>query len=254
MKNTKRIKDLKESSSQELKDTSPQVFQRDKTKEIFEVRDLAWTPKQLEFIHLALNRETRILLVNGPAGSAKTLLSVYCSLKLLNEKRISDILYLRSAVESADKTLGYLPGSEPEKMFYFNLPFFDKLEELLNTIDLQRLQKEKRINTYAINFCRGLSWNAKAIIIDEAQNLSQREIITALTRLGKFTRCFILADTSQTDLNNGRRGGMERIFNLLSNEDSKKFGIHTFTFTEDDILRSELVKFLVKKFKELPST
>ena len=249
MKNIKRFKDLKDKPAEQ--DTSPQIFQRDKTKEKFDIKELSWTAKQREFIDLALNKDTRILLINGPAGSAKTLLSVYCSLRLLNDKRISDILYLRSAVESADKTLGYLPGSEPEKMFYFNLPFFDKLEELLSTGDLQRLQKEERINTYAINFCRGLSWNAKAIIIDEALNMSQREIVTALTRLGQFTRCFLLADTSQTDLNNGKRGGMEKVFNLLSDDNSKKFGIYTFSFTEDDILRSELVKFLVKKFKEL---
>jgi phosphate starvation-inducible protein PhoH len=96
-----------------------------------------------------------------------------------------------------------------------------------------------------------MSWNAKAIIVDEVQNSSQKEIITVLTRLGKFSKCFVLADPAQTDLPQGRGGAFEKMYNLFSDQDSMNNGIKTFQFTEEDIMRSELVRFLVKKFKEL---
>ena len=101
-----------------------------------------------------------------------------------------------------------------------------------------------------MNYIRGLSWNAKAVIIDEGQNSSQKELVSALTRLGHFTRCFICADPDQTDLHNGARGGFQNLFNLFENDkEALDQGIFTFRFTEEDIMRSELVKFIVKRVK-----
>lgn len=245
------LKNYNKGPANKNQDKSPKVFQREKVKEFFDIKDLDWTPKQREFIDLALNKETKILLINGPAGSSKSILSVYCGLKLLNDKRISDVLYLRSAVESSDKALGYLPGTIDDKLHFYNLPFIDKLEELLSKGDINKLQKDNRVSMFPVNFCRGMSWNAKCLILDEAQNSTTKEIITVLTRLGKFSKCFVLADPSQTDLTNGKRGAFESIFSLLSDEESKQNGIHTFTFGQEDIMRSDLVRFLSEKFKKL---
>ena len=95
------------------------------------INQFPWTEKQKEFFKVALHPSTNIVFVNGPAGTSKTLLSVYCALQMLNMKVISDIMYLRSAVESSDKSLGFLPGTADEKLKFFNLPFLDKLDELL---------------------------------------------------------------------------------------------------------------------------
>ena len=235
-------------------DQSPRVPQREKIKDVLTIKDLVWTPKQQEFINLALDKQTKILMVSGPAGSSKTILSVYCSLKLLNERRVSDIITLRSPVESSDKAIGFLPGTLDEKMSFYNLPFVDKLEELLSKGDIAQLVKENRFSSFPVNFARGMSWNAKCIIVDESQNSTIKELVTILTRVGKFSKCFVLADPTQTDLTNGKRGAFENIFNLLSDEESRIMGIRTFTFTEDDIMRSDIVRFLVKKFKTLSVT
>ena len=55
----------------------------------------------------------------------------------------------------------------------------------------------------------------------------------------------------QTDLKNGNRGGFDKIFNVFDNEESQKMGIETFEFTAEDIVRSELTKFIVTKISEL---
>ena len=218
-----------------------------KHKDRNQIRDFNWTPKQKEFIDLALAKESKILLVKGPAGSSKTLLSVYSALKLMNEARVSETVYLRSAVESSDARLGFLPGDADQKLHFYNLPFMHKMEELINESDAKKLQKDERISCYPVNFARGMSWDGKCMILDEAQNSSIKEITTVVTRLGIGSKCLVLADPNQTDLKNGNRGGFVKMYDLLNDEESKENGIYTFEFTEDDIVRSDLVRFLVKK-------
>jgi phosphate starvation-inducible protein PhoH len=221
-------------------------------KRIIKLKQFPWTDKQKEFFKVALDPSVKIVLVNGPAGTSKTLLSTYCALQLLNMKVISDIMYLRSAVESSDRSLGYLPGSAEEKLRFFNLPFLDKLDELLVSTRIEKLEDEGRISMFPVNFARGMNWTNKCIILDEAQNSTVKEITTVLTRLGKNSRCFILADPMQTDLKHeDKQGGFKSMMRIFSDEESKDMGVHTFEFNEEDIMRSKLVKFLVKKLKEL---
>ena len=174
-----------------------------------------WTEKQKDFFKIALNPSTKIIFVEGPAGTSKTLLSVYCSLQLLNMKVSSDIMYLRSAVESSDKSLGFLPGSAEEKLRFYNLPFLDKLDELLLETKAEKLEEEGRVSMFPVNFARGMNWRDKCVILDEAQNSTTKEITTVLTRLGENSRCFILADPLQTDLRNGNGGGFEKIVPIV---------------------------------------
>jgi len=213
------------------------------------LHQLSWTNKQKEFFKVALDRSTKIVFVNGPAGTAKTLLSVYCGLQLLNMKAISDIMYLRSAVESSNNSLGFLPGTADEKLRFYNLPFIDKLEELLGSEKkAEKLNEEGRVSMFPVSFARGMNWTDKCIILDEAQNSTEKEITTVLTRMGNNSRCFLLADPMQTDLKNeNNQGGFQKMFKIFSDEESAQQGIYAFEFSEEDIMRSELVKFLIKK-------
>ena len=190
------------------------------------------------------------MFVNGPAGTSKSLLSVYCGLQLLNMKAISDIMYLRSAVESSEAKLGFLPGTAEDKLRFYNLPFLDKLDELLPTTRAEKLEQEGRISMFPVNFARGMNWKSKCIILDEAQNSSLKEITTVLTRLGEGSRCFVLADPMQTDIHKGQ-GGFEKLYKAFNDDESQDKGIHTFAFDEDDIMRSELCKYIVKKVKTI---
>lgn len=240
---------MKKNKKSKQKDNSPYVFQDEKLKGKIQFKNkIKWTDKQLQFINLATNKETKIIFIKGPAGTSKSLLAVYASLLLLDEKKISEIMYIRSAVESSDSKMGFLPGTSDEKMAFYNLPFLDKLEELLPRPEIESLKKQEKVSCFSTNFARGMSWNAKSIILDEAQNSSRKEIVTILTRLGQFSKCFLLGDPLQVDLNYGK-SGFEEIYGIFDNEESRAQGIYTFEFSEDDIMRSELVKFIVKKLK-----
>ncbi len=242
---------IKKETAEEINDSLvDNMFPINPIKRQIKLKQFPWTQKQKEFFKLALHPETKIVLVNGPAGTSKTLLATYCALQLLNMKTISDIMYLRSAVESSDRSLGYLPGSAEEKLRFFNLPFLDKLEELLESTRVEKLEHEGRISMFPVNFARGMNWQGKCIILDEAQNSTIKEITTVLTRLGEGSKCFILADPMQTDIKQGdKQHGFEKMFNLFTDQESIAQGINTFTFNEEDVMRSELVKYLTKKLK-----
>jgi phosphate starvation-inducible PhoH-like protein len=187
------------------KDTSPKVHQNEKIKESVRIDERQLTPKQIELLNLLQNKTTKLVFISGPAGTAKTYTSILAGLTLLNHKRVSEIVYVRSLVESSDNKLGFLPGEMDEKMSPYIQPLIDKLEELLPKHDIDKLKKEERIHGFPINFLRGLSWNAKCIIADEAQNMTKKELITLITRVGEFSKLFICGDPDQSDIN-GKSG------------------------------------------------
>jgi phosphate starvation-inducible PhoH-like protein len=208
-----------------------------------------FTPKQLDFIKIATDSETNLMFVDGPAGSAKTYISTYCALDMLSKQKAKEIVYIRSAVESADHKLGFLPGAQDDKMAPYLEPFKDKLEELLSPVDIRYLQDEERIYGIPVGFCRGASWESKIIIVDEAQNLTEKELVTVITRAGDNSKLFVCGDAMQSDI--GNKTGFLPIMDLFGDPESKSKGIFSFQFTEDDIVRSQLVKFIIQRLKSL---
>lgn len=248
LKNQK-LKALTQVDQNQRKDKSPLVFQRNKIDNPLSIIQRELTEKQQRFIDLALDKKVKMLLVSGPAGTTKTYLSVLAALMLMNEKRISDIVYVRSIVESADVKMGTLPGEADDKLSPYTRPLLDKLDELLPKDHIQYLIKDSRVEGLPVGYLRGLNWNAKAIIGDEMQNLTKKELVTLMTRAGEFSKLFLCGDPQQSDING--RSGFQSIFNLFNDDTSKEHGIYTFEFTEEDILRSALVKFIVSKVKSL---
>lgn len=236
---------------QKHKDTSPYVFQREKINLNLDIRELPWTEKQKALIQLFLDKDTKALFLKGPAGTSKTLTAMYCGLQLLNKKRVSDIILVRAAVESSDAKLGYLPGDVDTKISVYMTPFQDKLNELLTKPHIAALEKDHRLISCPIGFARGLHFAAKFVCVDEMQNLTRKEILLILSRIGEYSKVFLCGDPDQTDLHSGKSGFTEA-YNLFDNVESQKQGIYCVEFTEEDIVRSEFCKFISQKFKELP--
>lgn len=232
-----------------IKDTSPLVPQKSKIKTELNITKRELTEKQKQFLELAMDKNTKMIFVSGPAGTSKTYISIMAALQLLNLKKVSDLMYLRSAVESADSKIGFLPGEANEKMEPYLQPLLEKLNELLPKCEVDMLQKDGRVSSVPIGFLRGLNWNAKCIIADEAQNMTQKELITLITRIGEFSKVFIIGDPEQSDI--GHKSGFTKILNLFDDAESRENGIFTFKFNEEDIVRSGLVKYIIKKIKNL---
>ncbi len=235
--------------STEAKDQSPYVFQRDKIDFELKVRELPWTEKQKGFISQILDKQTKCVFIEGPAGASKTSLAVYCGLQLLKLRKVSDVFFVRAAVESADSKIGYLPGDVDEKFGVYMAPFLDKIHEFLDEGSIKKLQGDDRFHAMPVNYVRGLHWAAKCIIVDECQSLTKKELITIITRLGEFSKIIFLGDPFQSDLPECKSGGFVQIANLFSDVESMEHGICHLKFTVDDIVRSEFVKFVTKKLE-----
>lgn len=229
-------------------DNSPAVHQRDVIKTAFDIKELRWTEKQKALIDLAADKHTQIVFINGRAGTSKTTVAIYTLLKSLSDKMVSDLLLIRSVVESADNKMGYLPGLAEDKLMPYLMPFFDKLDRFVSKSVLDMLQKDNRVSACPVSFLRGLDWNRRGIVIDESQNLSRKELLTVLTRIGKFNKVFVIGDTQQSDIKNS---GFAEVFNLFNNDESRSKGIFCFEFGPEDVMRSELCKYITEKFDEL---
>lgn len=208
------------------------------------------TDRQKCFLASALDHKVKIMFVNGPAGSTKTYMAVYSALRLLSAYHELDMLYVRTVIESAEKGLGALPGDLDEKFNPYMAPLEDKLWEMLpqNTTIKKELLEEGRVKAMPINFIRGADWKNKVVIADEAQNFTFKELTTLITRLGENSKLFVCGDSMQSDING--KSGFRGMFDLFSDKESKYNGIETFGFDEQDILRSELVRFIIKKLRE----
>lgn len=250
-KNKQEIDDLVVDNTNESykRDTSPKIHQRSKLKDPINIRqrdDL--TEKQKALIQLIKDKHTNIVFVDGVSGTSKTFCAVLAGLELLNEKKICEILFLRSIAESASLKLGSVPGGVSDKFSAFTLPLMDKLDEMLDAGTIKFLMADGRIKAEPINFQRGASHNVKYIILEESQSLNEFEIKTIMTRIGRFTKLIIIGDHQQADI---RNSGFQKVFNLFDDEFSRNEGIFCLKFTKEDILRSGIVRFIVDKFETI---
>ena len=201
------------------------------------------------FLEACFKDECKMVLVDGPAGSAKTYLSVYVALQLLRTHKIQEIIYIRSIVESASKSMGSLPGEVDEKFLPWCFPLFEKLTEFLDKSISSNLITEEYVKCVPVNYVRGLTFNNACVIVDEAQNLTQGELTTILTRFGEKTKYIVTGDSQQSDI--GAKTGFKSIISAFDSRESGEHGIYAFKFNELDIVRSEILKYIVKVLQKL---
>lgn len=199
------------------------------------------------FMELLLYKDTKMVFVDGPAGSAKSYLAVYGALQMLLKKQISQIVYIRSIVESASKSMGSLPGELQDKFQPWSLPLIEKLDELVGPKIGGELMRNHYIKCMPVNFVRGLTFRDSVVIVDEIQNLVWSEAVAILTRFGENTKYVVIGDSFQSDI--GNKSGFARVLKAFDNEQSEQKGIHCFTFTENEVVRSDILKFIVTQLE-----
>ena len=214
------------------------------------VKNIGLTEKQKSLVRLGLDDTNKVIFITGPAGSTKTFMAVYCALKKLKQSDELDLMYVRTVIESAEKGLGALPGDIDEKVNPYMAPLDDKLRELLPPTNSVRseLIRTKRVQAMPVNFLRGASWVNKIVVADEAQNFTFKELTTLMTRLGENSQLFICGDYMQSDING--KSGFKDMFDLFDDAQSREKGIHCFAFGIEDIKRSEILKYIIKKINK----
>ncbi len=164
-------------------------------------------PEQNFALNLLLNPEIDFVTLLGQAGTGKTLLTLAAGLaQTLETRTYSEIIITRATVPLGDD-IGYLPGTEEEKMIPWMGAIEDNLEVLNRgvegggdwsrsaALDLMR----SRIKIKSLSFMRGRTFLNKFLIIDEAQNLTPKEMKALITRAGPGTKVVCLGNVAQID-------------------------------------------------------
>ncbi len=159
-------------------------------------------------MNLLMNPEVDFVTLTGTAGTGKTLLALAAGLaQVLDERRYTEIIMTRATV-SVGEDIGFLPGTEEEKMGPWMGALDDNLEFLAKgdggnagewgraaTTELIR----SRIKIKSMNFMRGRTFLNKYVIIDEAQNLTSKQMKTLITRAGPGTKIICMGNLAQID-------------------------------------------------------
>jgi PhoH-like ATPase len=158
-------------------------------------------------MNLLMDPEIDFVTLAGTAGTGKTLMALACGLtQVLDDRRYTEIIMTRATV-SVGEDIGFLPGTEEEKMGPWMGAMDDNLEVLAKTEttagEWGRAATNElirsRIKVKSMNFMRGRTFLNKYVIIDEAQNLTPKQMKTLITRAGPGTKIVCMGNLAQID-------------------------------------------------------
>lgn len=177
----------------------------------------------------------RHLVLSGLAGTGKTFLASYLGYKsIFNTGEFNKLVYIRSAVPT--RNLGFLPGTDKEKVEVYEAPYIDIATELFGRGDSYEILKRKSIVHFmSTSFIRGTTLKDAFIIVDECQNMTYHELDSIITRIGDNCKIMFCGDIKQADL---YKNGFQDFYTVLKNMDEFDF----IDFTHEDIVRSQFVK------------
>ncbi|RBQ27116.1 PhoH family protein [Arcobacter sp. CECT 9188] len=239
-----------------------------------EVRNQVITPlnkEQLFFSNAIINHFYNILIIEAKAGSGKTLLALSGALKLVKQKYFQKIIYIRNSIESLDKgeDVGYLPGLE-EKFRIYNHPLMDSLEYIIRSEHKKRRNKraelpyspledseiqarvEQMISNYAIETMwvgemRGRTLSNSFIIIDEAQNMSNKTMQMVLSRVDASCKVVILGSNKQID-NFYVNKYTNALTTLLKSTKNENILVNIFAIKLEKVLRGPITEWAENLF------
>jgi PhoH-like ATPase len=234
-----------------------------------EVRNQIITPlnkEQLFFSNAIINHFYNVLIVEAKAGSGKTLLALSGALKLVKQKYFQKIIYIRNSIESLDKgeDVGYLPGLE-EKFRIYNHPLMDSLDYIIRSEHKRKRNKrseipytpledsevnarvEQMISNYGIETMwvgemRGRTLSNSFIIIDEAQNMSNKTMQMVLSRVDNSCKVVILGSNKQID-NFYVNRHTNALTTLLKSTKNENDFINIFAIKLEKVLRGPITEW-----------
>lgn len=166
-------------------------------------------------MYAAMSRDIDVVFLTGPAGTGKTLIALASAFEMVVEQKRFDKIIVTRSVTDIDEPIGFLPGTEEDKMKPWLAAFTDSMEVFskdfgsgsegkMNSKDaaattLDLLQQKANLQFKSINFMRGRSIGNACVILDECQNLSAHQMKTMLTRLGENSKMLCLGNLQQID-------------------------------------------------------
>lgn len=203
------------------------------------------TQSQSELHFSILTNEVSVGI--GPAGVGKTFTAAAATAKLLQERKVKQVIITRANV-TVGETIGMLPGTIEEKMAPLLAPILEALKRTLGAGAYQAMINSGKIKMLPFEYVRGRSFKDTVVIVDEAQNLKWPEIVAICTRY-ESGRMVLLGDPFQNDVigeNTLARFGFDPektgIERLADFNEKHNLGIGFTDFQVEDIVRSGFVR------------
>ena len=194
-----------------------------------------------------LINQNKITIAAGPAGTGKTYVACAQALKLLKiDPRFKKIILVKSVTVLEGEEVGFLKGDLKEKMFPFTISFLDNFYKLIGEAATQIMLDQGLIEVLPLAYIRGRSIDNSIIIVDEAQNITRKNMRSTMTRIGTDTKMIITGDTKQIDMKNSKLSSLDLVVRLFEN----KPDIGTMKFEVEDIVRDPIVKIIEETFDE----
>jgi phosphate starvation-inducible protein PhoH len=193
---------------------------------------------QKEYVNSLKNKNKKIVVCTGPAGTGKTLFATETGIRAFLTDEYEKLIFTRPSV-SVDEELGFLPGTLEEKMAPWVRPIYDVLYSFISPKEVQHLMEEKVIEIAPLGYMRGRTFKNAWIVADEMQNCTAAQMKMLLTRLGENSRLVITGDLEQFDRHD-ELNGLEDFLNKLRGKRSDS--ISSFEFNNADIQREDVVR------------
>lgn len=168
-------------------------------------------------LDLLLDTEVGIVSLGGRAGTGKSALALCAGLEAVMERRQHrKVVVFRPLYAVGGQELGYLPGSESEKMQPWAQAVFDTLGALVSQDVVEEIMDRGMLEVMPLTHIRGRSLHDSFVIVDEAQSLERNVLLTVLSRLGANSRVVLTHDVAQRDnLRVGRHDGVAAVIEKL---------------------------------------
>ncbi|WP_186811480.1 PhoH family protein [Cellulomonas persica] len=168
-------------------------------------------------IDLLLDEEVGIVSLGGRAGTGKSALALCAGLEAVLERRQHrKVMVFRPLYAVGGQELGYLPGSEAEKMNPWAQAVFDTLGAVVSREVVEEVMDRDLLEVLPLTHIRGRSLHDAFVIVDEAQSLERNVLLTVLSRIGQSSRVVLTHDVAQRDnLRVGRHDGIAAVIEAL---------------------------------------
>ncbi|WP_425300533.1 PhoH family protein [Nocardia wallacei] len=168
-------------------------------------------------LDLLLDESVGIVSLGGKAGTGKSALALTAGLEAVLERRSQrKVVVFRPLYAVGGQELGYLPGSESEKMGPWAQAVFDTLDGLASPEVMEEVLSRGMLEVLPLTHIRGRSLHDSFVIVDEAQSLERNVLLTVLSRLGSGSRVVLTHDVAQRDnLRVGRHDGVAAVIEKL---------------------------------------
>jgi PhoH-like ATPase len=200
-------------------------------------------------LDLLLDDTVGIVSLGGRAGTGKSALALCAGLEqVLERRRHKKVIVFRPLYAVGGQELGYLPGTEAEKMSPWGQAVFDTLGAIINDNVLEEVMSRGMLEVLPLTHIRGRSLHDAFVIVDEAQSLERGVLLTVLSRIGSNSRVVLTHDVAQRDnLRVGRHDGVVSVIDALKGH--PLFAHVTLTRSE----RSPIAEMVTDLLEDLPA-